>query len=77
MIAPGFDNLDPTLDNLLSLLCRIIKSFDENSIILNNKSIIMFEYYLNEGNCINIKLQCDRIVIISAKEITIQPFENL
>ena len=76
MIAPNFEQLEPSLENLLALLSRIKQSFSDNSVILNDKCLIQFEYYLSESDCVNISLDNDSIIIKSAKEMIIPPFQS-
>ena len=77
MIAPNFEQLEPSLENLLALLSRIKQSFSDNSVILNDKCLIQFEYYLSESDCVNISLDNDRIIIKAAKEMSILPFQSI
>ena len=69
--------MEPSLENLLALLSKIKQSFTDNSIMLKNKSLIQFDYYLCLSDCVNISLDNDSIIIKSAKELVIPPFESI
>ena len=56
ILAPNFKNLEPSLSNLLFLITKIKDSFDKNTISLENKNLMMFEYFLALTNQITFKI---------------------
>ena len=77
ILAPDFYNKEPSLSNLLFLICRIKDSFDKNTITFGNKSLMMFDYFLAVTDQSNFDMQSDKIVISVEKNVIVEPFGNL
>ena len=50
ILAPGFTNIYPSLDNLLKLVCRIKKTLETNSIYFAGKTLVFFDYFSSANN---------------------------
>ena len=76
MLAPGFTNIYPSLDNLLKLVCRIKKALETNSINFAGKTLVFFDYYISANDKINFELHYNRITIANKVAFVLEPFES-
>ena len=76
LLAPGFQNIFPSLDNLLKLALQVKKALENNSINFVGKTFIFFYYYILANNKITFELQGNRNTIVNAEAFVIEPFEQ-
>ena len=76
VLAPGFKNIDPSLENLLKLVCRIKRSMETNSIHFADKTLIFFDYFLSANNQIKFEIQNNKILISNEEKFMLGPFES-
>ena len=76
VLAPNFQNSEPSLENLLKLICRIKQSLEDNSIHFGNKTLILFYYFLATNEQIKFEIQFNRIVIYNEEKFTVEAFES-
>ena len=76
ILAPGFTNIYPSLDNLLKLVCRISKALETNSIDFAGKTLVFFDYYISANDQINFELHYNRITISNKEPFVLEPFES-
>ena len=76
ILAPNFQNEEPSLENLLKLICRIKQSLEDNTIHFGNKKLILFEYFLSTNDQIKFEIQFNRIVISNGEKFTLEAFES-
>ena len=75
-LAPGFQNIYPSLDNLLKLACRVKKALENNSINFAGKTLIFFYYYILANDKITFELHVNRITIANKEALVVEPFEH-
>ena len=76
-MAPDFEKLQPTLENFLKWLSNVKEAFIKNTIILNNKTMCGFNYYLGQSDSINVLLDAQSIIFKSSESLVIPPYDSV
>ena len=74
ILAPSFQNTEPSLSNLLKLICKIRQSLEQNTIHFGNKDLILFDYFLAINEEITFDIQSNQIIIFNGQKITVEAF---
>ena len=74
ILAPDFQNTEPSLSNLLKLICQIKQSLEQNTIHFGNKDFILFDYFLATNEEIIFEVQNNKIVIFNGTKFTVEAF---